>query len=109
MKKSELKAILKRQSDMIESLSKQVQKQNKELSELYALKEKLVNKALEEKQKLNMANNTVAQQIDTLLLKDKIIDTSTTMGKQTEKHLQIAEAEIKRLNVIINYLEMRGK
>jgi len=37
-----------------------------------------------------------------------LLDASEKTEKRTEKHMQIAENEIKRLNVIIHYLEQRN-
>jgi len=37
----------------------------------------------------------------------KALEASQKIEKMTENHLRLAESEIKRLNVIINYLETK--
>jgi len=72
---------------------KELKRENKELS-----------------QKLNMANKTVhdlMQEVD--LIREKAISATNKQHKQHESQMQVAENEIKRLNVIIDFLYTRGR
>lgn len=74
------------------------------------------------KEKLAIANRTVCLQIDENVRLNKELketrelfmtvfaesEANKTISKSTERHIKIAENEIKRLHVIINYLETRN-
>lgn len=64
---------------------KDLKKQNKELQD-----------------KLNIANRTILEQLNEMGRINKAFD---KMEEHYNSHMQIAENEIKRLNVIIHYLE----
>lgn len=64
---------------------KDLKKQNKELQD-----------------KLNIANKTIFEHFDKMNKVNKAFD---KMEEHYNSHMQIAENEIKRLNVIIHYLE----
>ena len=46
--------------------------------------------------------------MDECILHKAEIEAEKKIAEDTERHLQIAEKEIKRLNMIINYLEARN-
>lgn len=63
-------------------------------------------KKKELKRQLGISNRTVELQLNEIVSLNKAC---TSMEKHYDSHMSIAEAEIKRLNVIIHYLEMRDK
>jgi chromosome segregation ATPase len=61
------------------------------------------------KSKLNMANATVHNLIEESKYYRQLgIDTYDKQNEQHESQMKVAESEIKRLNIIINYLETKG-
>ena len=52
--------------------------------------------------KLNIANRTILEQLNEMVKRNKAFD---KMEEHYNSHMKIAESEIKRLNVIIHYLE----
>ena len=69
------------------------------------------------KHKLNMANKAVHDLMEEVEFWKKQVQLNTelameTIGKQHEQHekqMDIAENEIKRLNILIDFLYMRGR
>ena len=72
-------------------LKKQLKKQ-KEINDIAVADNYYLNKELNKERE---KNNKLKQEID-------------TMEKHYNSHMDIAEKEISRLNVIINYLEIKG-
>ena len=91
-----------KKSKEIKSLKNEIKLLNEEIKLLKI-------KSNEELQRLGIANNTIKLQIDENVKLNRELNSSLTIQDLTEKHLKIAESEIKRLNVIINYLEMKDK
>jgi hypothetical protein len=53
--------------------------------------------------------NSKKLQIDENIKLNRELNSNKIINDLTKRHLEIAESEIKRLNIIINYLEMKDK